>query len=57
MPIHIQRITVGRRSSIQNRHNFVVDFIDDTCRILNIIIQEEEEESLVINFQVTHDTV
>ena len=31
MLIHLQRITVDCGSSIKNRHNFVVDFIDDTC--------------------------
>jgi len=31
MPIHLQRITVDRRSSIKNLHDFEVDFIDDTC--------------------------
>ena len=31
MPIHLRRITVDHRSSIENRHNVVVDFIDDTC--------------------------
>jgi len=33
MPIHLLRITVDRRSSIKNRDNFVVDFIDDTWQI------------------------
>jgi len=33
MPIHLRRITVDGRWSIKNRHNFVVDFIDDTCGI------------------------
>jgi len=31
MPIHLRKIKVDRRSSIKNRHNFVVDFINDTC--------------------------
>jgi len=31
MLIHLRRITFYRRWSIQNRDNFVVDFIDDTC--------------------------
>jgi len=31
MPIHLRRITFDGRSSIKNRNNFVVDFIDDTC--------------------------
>ena len=34
MPIHLRRITVDLRSSIKNRDNIVVDFIDDTRRKL-----------------------
>jgi len=34
MPLHLRRITVDRRLSIKNRHNVVVDFIDDTCETL-----------------------
>ena len=36
MPIHLRRITVDRRLSIKNRDNLMVDFIDDTCGILQI---------------------
>ena len=50
MPIHLRRITVDRWLSIKNRHNFVVDLIDDTCAwfigsgSVDTILQESRRE-------------
>jgi len=33
IPIHLRRITVNCWSSMKNWHNFVVDFINDTCAV------------------------